>query len=474
MKILFVASEVFPLAKVGGLADVTSSLAIALRDLGHEPCLVLPKYRSIKAPAHRIKGKSSVVNLMGHSEPITLKETMLKGRIPVYLVENRRYFGVEGIYTQDELERFLFFSLSIPSVISQLGFHPDVVHCHDWHTSLVPLGFKEARLALPCIFTIHNLAYHGSFDQEFFQRSGLSSVWQKYIPTDAPRPGLNFISQGILLADILTTVSPTYASEILTPEYGEDLEQLLNYRRNELYGVLNGIDYDEYNPATDSYLERNYDSNTIERRDVNKLALQRESGLLQNSDIPLIGVVSRLEEQKGIDLLLQAIDQFIVESRAQLVILGEGREHYHRLLTETALKYRDRLSVLIAYDERLARLIYSGADMLLMPSRFEPCGLGQLIAMRYGAVPVVRNIGGLADTVKDVAQVNGNGFVFENYTVLEMLEAIKRAEESFYDRAEWQNLMRRNMKLDFSWNISAKKYEEVYLRARNVSQAYQV
>jgi len=474
MKILFVASEVFPLAKVGGLADVTSSLAIALRDLGHELCLVLPKYRSIKAPAQQIKGKSSVVNLMGHSEPITLKETMLKGRIPVYLVENRRYFGVEGIYTQDELERFLFFSLSIPSVISQLGFHPDVVHCHDWHTSLVPLGFKEARLALPCIFTIHNLAYHGSFDQEFFQRSGLSSVWQKYIPTDAPRPGLNFISQGILLADILTTVSPTYASEILTPEYGEDLEQLLNYRRNELYGVLNGIDYDEYNPATDSYLERNYDSNTIERRDVNKLALQRESGLLQNSDIPLIGVVSRLEEQKGIDLLLQAIDQFIVESRAQLVILGEGREHYHRLLTETALKYRDRLSVLIAYDERLARLIYSGADMLLMPSRFEPCGLGQLIAMRYGAVPVVRNIGGLADTVKDVAQVNGNGFVFENYTVLEMLEAIKRAEESFYDRAEWQNLMRRNMKLDFSWNISAKKYEEVYLRARNVSQAYQV
>jgi starch synthase len=474
MKILFVASEVFPLAKVGGLADVTSSLAIALRDLGHELCLVLPKYRSIKAPAQQIKGKISVVNLMGHSEPVTLKKTMLKGRIPVYLVENRHYFGVEGIYTQDELERFLFFSLSIPTVISQLGFQPDIVHCHDWHTSLVPLGLKEARLTLPCIFTIHNLAYHGSFDQEFFQRSGLSAVWQKYIPADAPRPGPNFMSQGILLADILTTVSPTYASEILTPEYGEDLEQLLKYRCNELYGIANGIDYNEYNPVVDPYLERNYDSTDIERRVENKLALQRKSGVPQNADIPLIGMVSRLEEQKGIDLLLQAIDQFIVESRAQLVILGEGREHYHRLLTEKALKYRDRLSVLIAYDERLARLIYSGADMLLMPSRFEPCGLGQLIAMRYGAVPIVRNIGGLADTVKDVAQVNGNGFVFQNYTVLEMLEAIKRAEESFLHRAEWQNLMKRNMKLDFSWNISARKYEEVYLLARDENQAYQV
>jgi len=474
MKILFVASEVFPLAKVGGLADVTSSLAIALRDLGHEPCLVLPKYRSIKAPIQDVKGRSLAVNLMGHSEPVTLKKTMLKERIPVYLVENRRYFGVEGIYTRDELDRFLFFSLSIPAVISQLGFHPDIVHCHDWHTSLVPLGLKEARLALPCIFTIHNLAYHGSFDQEFFQRSGLSSVWQKYIPADAPKPGPNFMSQGILLADILTTVSPTYASEILKPQYGEDLDQLLKYRCSDLYGIVNGIDYNEYNPVIDPYLESNYDSTDIERRVENKLALQRKSGVPQNADIPLIGVVSRLEEQKGIDLLLQAIDQFIVESRAQLVILGEGREHYHRLLTETALKYSDRLSVLIAYDERRARLIYSGADMLLMPSRFEPCGLGQLIAMRYGAVPVVRNIGGLADTVKDVSQVNGNGFVFENYTVLEMLEAIKRAEESFYDRAEWQNLMRRNMKLDFSWNISAKKYEEVYLRARNVSQAYQV
>jgi len=472
MKILFIASEAFPLAKVGGLADVTSSLAIALRDLGHEPCLILPKYGSIKGPNQEIQGKTFAVSLMGHSEPATLKKTVLKGRIPVYLVENDDYFGTEEIYTQDELKRFLFFSLSIPAIISQLDLHPDIIHCHDWHTSLVPLGLKQAKISLPCVFTIHNLAYQGPFDQQFFLRSGLSSVWQEYIPVSAPRPSLKFMSQGILLADILTTVSPTYASEILTPQYGEDLEQLLNYRRNELYGIVNGIDCDEYNPATDPYLERNYDSTTIERRADNKLALQRKSGLPQNPDIPLFGMVSRLEEQKGIDLLLQIIDPFITETRAQLVILGEGREHYHKLLAEAALKYPDRLSALIDYDERLARLIYSGGDMFLMPSRFEPCGLGQLIAMRYGAIPVVRHTGGLADTVKDVTQANGNGFVFQNYTGIEMVEAIKRAEENFYHWAEWQNLMRRNMKLDFSWKASARKYEEIYLRARNMSQAY--
>jgi len=468
MRILFIASEAFPLAKVGGLADVTSSLAIALRDLGHESCLILPKYGSIKTPIQDIQGKNVAVSFMGHYEQVALKMTRLKKGIPVYLVENDDYFGTQEIYTQDELKRFLFFSLSIPGIISQLDLRPDIIHCHDWHTSLVPLALKKAKIALPGIFTIHNLAYQGSFDQQFLSDSGLSSVWQEYIPVRAPRSSLNFMSQGILLADIVTTVSPTYASEILTPQYGEGLEQLLNYRRNELYGIVNGIDYDEYNPATDPYLERNYDSTTIGRRADNKLALQRKSGLPQNSDIPLFGMVSRLEEQKGIDLLLQAIEPFITETRAQLVILGEGREHYHALLAKSALKYPQRLSVFVANDEGLARLIYGGSDIFLMPSRFEPCGLGQLIAMRYGAIPVVRHTGGLVDTVKDVAEGNGNGFVFQDYAALEMLEAIRRAEDSFYHRNEWQKLMRHNMKLDFSWKASARKYEEIYLRARNM------
>jgi starch synthase len=468
MKILFIASEAFPLAKVGGLADVTSSLAIALHDLGHEPCLILPRYSSMKIPVQDVRRGNLVVSFMGHSEQVALKMTRLKKGVPVYLVENDHYFGTEEIYTQDELKRFLFFSLSIPAIISQLDLRPDIIHCHDWHTSLVPLWLKQAKISLPCVFTIHNLAYQGSFDQQFFLDSGLSHVWQEYIPVNAPKPSLNFMSQGILLADIVTTVSPTYASEILTPQYGEGLEQLLNCRRNELYGIVNAIDYGEYNPAIDPYLERNYDSTTIERRADNKLALQRKSGLPQNPDIPLFGMVSRLDEQKGIDLLLQAIGPFITETRAQLVILGEGREHYHKLLTEAVLKYPGRLAVIIARDEQLARLIYAGSDIFLMPSHFEPCGLGQLIAMRYGAIPVVRRTGGLVDTVKDVAAGNGNGFVFQSYTALEMLEAIKRTEESFYHREDWNDLMRHNMKLDFSWKASARKYEEIYLRARRM------
>jgi starch synthase len=474
MKIVFVASEAFPLAKVGGLADVTSSLATALQDLGHEPCLILPRYGSIRIPTQDVQGKNrdkaTTVSFRGHHEQVTLKMTKLKKRIPVYLVENQCYFGTEEVYTTDDLDRFLFFSLSIPSVISQLDLYPDIIHCHDWHTALVPLWLKKAKMELPCIFTIHNLAYQGSFDQQFSLDSGLSSVWQEYIPPSSPRPPLNFMSQGILLADIVTTVSSSYASEILTPQYGDGLERLLNYRRNDLYGIVNGIDYDQYNPATDRYLERNYDSTRTERRVENKLALQRKCRLPQNSDILLFGMVSRLEEQKGIDLLLQAIEPLITETRAQLVVLGEGQEHYHRLLAEAVLKYPERLSVVIARDEQLAHLIYGGSDIFLMPSRFEPCGLGQLIAMRYGAIPLVRYTGGLADTVKDVSDVNGNGFVFQAYTVSEMLEAIKRAEESFYHREEWQNLMRRNMKLDFSWKASAAKYEEAYLRARNVYQ----
>jgi len=473
MKILFVASEAFPLAKVGGLADVTSSLAIAVRDLGHEPCLILPRYGRVEAPAQRVPKGNFAVTFMGHDEQVAVNVTSLKKRVPVYLLENNDYFGTEEIYAGDGLKRFLFFSLTIPAVISQLDLRPDIIHCHDWHTALIPLWLKKAKMNVPCIFTIHNLAYQGSFDQRFLSDSGLSSVWQEYISASAPRPPLNFMSQGILLAGVVTTVSPTYASEILTPQCGAGLEQLLNYRRNDLYGIVNGIDYDEYNPATDPYLETNYDATTIERKGDNKLALQRKSKLPQNLDIPLVGMVSRLEEQKGIDLLLQALDQLIVETKAQLVILGQGRENYHRLLAEAALKYPDRVSVFIANDERLARLIYGGSDMFLMPSRFEPCGLGQMIAMRYGSVPVVRHTGGLADTVKDVGKGNGNGFVFENYAASEMLAAIRRAEGSFYHREERHSLMRHNMQLDFSWKASARKYEDIYLRAMRMSAIQQ-
>jgi starch synthase len=467
MRILFAASEAFPLAKIGGLADVASSLALALRALGHEPCLILPRYGSIRAPLEDVPGRDFAVSFMGHQEQVALKATRLREGVPVYLLENSRYFTTGEIYDQNELERFLLFSLAIPAVISRLDLRPDIVHCHDWHAALALLWLKHARMPVPGVFTIHNLAYQGSFDQQFLLRSGLSAVWREYLPVSAPEPGLNFLSQGILLADIVTTVSPTYAAEILTQQHGQGLEDLLSYRRSDLHGIVNGIDYDEYNPTTDPHLVKNYDSATLEGRAENKLALQRRSGLPEDPEITLLGMVSRLEQQKGIELLLQAIEPFVNETSAQLVILGRGREDYHRLLGEAVMKHSSRLSAFTSYDEGLAHLIYAGCDIFLMPSRFEPCGLGQLIAMRYGAVPLVRRTGGLADTVRDVAEGGGHGFVFQDYTAEAMLEAIKRAEQSFCHRTEWENLMKRNMDLDFSWKASARRYEQLYLRARD-------
>jgi len=471
MRILFVASEAFPLIKVGGLADVTSSLAVALRDLGHEPCFVLPRYSGIEVPIRDAPEKSIAVALGTIKERVAVSRTMLREGIPAYLVENDDYFGTEDVYTQDELRRFLFFSRCIPGVITELDLRPDIVHCHDWHTALVPLWLREARMPLPVVFTIHNLAYQGSFDPQFLDNYGLLSVWDEHIPRGAPQPGLNFMSQGLLLADVLTTVSPSYASEILTMDYGESVGQLLKYRRDDLHGIVNGIDYDEFDPATDPNLRTNYDCTTTRRRAENKLALQRNTGLPQDPDTPLLGMVSRLEEQKGIDLVLQAIEPLVAGTETQMVILGRGQEHYQTALVEAARRFPERLSVSVAYDEQAARLIYSGCDFFLMPSRFEPCGLGQLIAMRYGAVPVVRHTGGLADTVKDVRQKGGNGFVFEEYTADAMLKAIKRAERSFYHGGEWQSLIRHNMNQDFSWKKSALQYEEIYVQALKAARA---
>ncbi len=460
-----VASEAYPLVKVGGLADVTGSLATALRNLGHEPSIMLPRYRSISAGLRDTHQTGISVAIGARSERATVRETMLSEGIPAYLVENDDYFGTGDVYTQDELTRFLFLALSIPEVISRLDLRPDVIHCHDWHTALVPLFLKRAAMRTPVVFTIHNLAYQGAFDEEFLSRYRLSSVWDEYVPPGAPRPGMNFLSQGILHSDILTTVSPTYASEILAADPGGSVGHLLQCRRDDLHGIVNGIDYDEFNPATDPHLESNYNYTTVARRCGNKLAFQRNTGLPHDPNTPLFGMISRLEEQKGIDLVLQAIPSLVVETGAQLAILGRGQEHYHRRLNELAIEYPDRISVSIRHDEGAARLIYGGSDMFLMPSLFEPCGLGQLIAMRYGAVPVVRKTGGLADTVKDVSEQEGNGFVFSDYNADEVLRAIKRAEESFRHREAWEKLIGHNMTRDFSWNNSAGKYEEIYLQA---------
>ncbi|HIE16605.1 MAG TPA: glycogen synthase, partial [Dehalococcoidia bacterium] len=348
-------------------------------------------------------------------------------------------------------------------MLSRLDWQPEVIHCHDWHTALIPTWVRREGLKYATVFTIHNLAYQGSFDHTFLAYSELDKDWQLW-PPDAPEPVLNFLSQGILWADVVTTVSETYAKEILTPEYGEGLERLLCYRREQLVGIVNGLDYEEYNPATDRFIPLRYDISTADKKVGNKLALQRHAGFTEDVEMPLIGMVSRLDEQKGLDIVIESFDYFFRETKAQMVILGRGREQYHSLLRQAADKYPERLAVFIEFDDILARLIYAGCDIFLMPSRFEPCGLGQLIAMRYGAVPLVRHTGGLADTIEDLTPDlgEGSGFVFKDYDSDSMLVAVKRAVDSYRNKEGWWGVVRRIMALDFSWQASAKKYESLY------------
>ena len=465
MKILFIAAEATPLVKVGGLADVVGSLPKALNGLGHEVRVMMPRHGIIdtaRFPATTVIDSLNV-QVMQDTKAISLKITELPNKVKVYLVASDEFFNSTEVYGKDEMKRFLLFCRAVVEILPGLDWQPEIVHCHDWHTALVPLWLKRNDYPYPSIFTIHNLAYQGAFDRSFLAASGLEQDWQ-LLPTGAPAPALNFMSQGILWADLVTTVSETYAREILTPEYGAGLDHLLRYRREKLFGIVNGIDYEEYNPATDPFIPAKYGASTLKRRSTNKLALQKRAGFTENAAIPLIGMVSRLDEQKGLDILVGAFASLFQKTRIQMVILGRGREQYHNLLRQAASRYSQQLAVFIDFDDALAHLIYAGCDMFLMPSRFEPCGLGQFIAVRYGAVPVVRRTGGLTDTVQDLTQdiSEGTGFVFQDYDSKALSTAVQRAIDAYKEKEAWQGVMRRIMALDFSWQASAKKYQSLY------------
>jgi len=471
MNILFVAAEAAPLVKVGGLADVVGSLPKALIEIGHDVRIIMPGYGIIDTAAF---SASSVIDgvdieVMKATERVSLKVAELDGRVKVYLVESDEFYNSTEIYGEDELKHFFLFCRAVVNILPEMDWQPEIVHCHDWHTALVPLWLKESDYRCASIFTIHNLAYQGFFDDKFSIGTGLENYGQLR-PTDAPDLPLNFMSRGILWADMVTTVSETYAKEILTPEYGAGLDHLLRYRKERLVGIVNGLDYEEFNPATDVCIPTKYDASTVEKRISNKLALKKRAGFSEDVAAPLIGMVSRLDEQKGLDILTASFDSLFQGLEAQVVILGRGREEYHNLLRQAANKYPKQLAVFIDFDDALARLIYAGCDVFLMPSRFEPCGLGQLIAMRYGAIPIVRHTGGLVDTVQDLTQDlgKGSGFVFQNYDPEAMLFAIQRAINSYEEKA-WQDVIRRIMALDCSWQTSARKYEALYMKALELS-----
>jgi len=364
-------------------------------------------------------------------------------------VESEGLFPGSRIYGEaNDLERYLAFCQAALELPKQLGWRPDVFHCNDWHTAPIGFGLRNRAWGdafyrdTASVLTIHNRRYRG------------------------PDELADFLCQGIYYADAVTTVSETYAREILTPEYGEGLHPLLWERQDRLFGILNGLDYGEYDPARDPHLAANFDASSLDRRSANKAALQQQTGLAPNADVPLVGMVSRLTEQKGMDLTLEVMETVLREGAAQLVVLGTGDEAYHRAFRDLAQRHLGGASVTIAFDNALAQLIYGGCDLFLMPSRFEPCGLGQLIALRYGAIPVVRHTGGLADTVRDYSgpDSQGNGFVFQEYSAGALMAALLRALAVFQQADEWRRLQVRCMGLDFSWERSAQRYQDDYRR----------
>jgi starch synthase len=476
LKILFLASEVVPFAKTGGLADVAGALPKALKSLGHDIRVAMPHYGFIDRQKFNLNDLlyDVPVPMNGRVETSGVLEGRIGDTVPVYMIENSKYYEREGIYMyHDDADRFIFFCRAAMEMLKRMDWVPDVIHCNDWHTAIIPNWLKTIYKDDPfyqrmvSIYSIHNLSYQGVFGQRVLEIAGIDQYQFMVPPGVSERNQINMMGRGIFFADLISTVSDTYAEEILTPEYGQGFDWLLRERRNRLYGILNGIDYEENNPATDPHIYQHYDLHNFEPKLQNKLALQREAGLAEAAHTPLIGLISRLADQKGFDLIGQVIDQMMQNLEFQFILLGTGSEQYHNLFNEIKQRYPDRSAVYLTFNAALAQKIYAGSDLFLMPSRFEPCGLGQLLAFRYGSVPVVRETGGLKDTVinYDPSTGDGNGFTFIHYDALAMYTAIVRAIETYKYKAQWQKIVQRGMSADFSWERAAHKYVELYRRA---------
>ncbi|MDH7478441.1 MAG: glycogen synthase GlgA [Syntrophomonadaceae bacterium] len=478
MRILLAAAEVNPLAKTGGLADVAGSLSQAIHTAGHDIRVIMPAYSWIEPLKKGFIKKEGILKVrMGEEEAEGgVWEGSLKG-MPVYLIENDFYYNRNGLYGTpdgrdfpDNARRFAFFCHAVLESLKLLSFRPEVIHCNDWHTALIPVllntRYSEDPFYHPIhtVFTIHNLGYQGQFAAQEAAALGIDP--RMYHPDYLELHGrLNLLKGGIVFADILTTVSPSYAREIQTSEMGFGLEADLSSRADRLYGILNGIDVEEWSPAQDPFISSRYDlTNFREMKLANKQSLQQELGLEEES-VPLLAVVSRLAEQKGIDILIEALPRLLAEE-LQLVILGTGDEYYGQQLTRVAKQHHGRFSLNLTFSNPLAHRIFAGSDLLLVPSRYEPCGLSQMIGLRYGTVPLVRSTGGLKDTVVDINEPGGkgNGFVFFDYSAEALFTAVKRALGLYRHPETWNELIRRGMSADFSWRSSALEYIALYYK----------
>ncbi|HSF15696.1 MAG TPA: glycogen synthase GlgA [Vicinamibacteria bacterium] len=454
MKIAFVTSELAGFAKVGGLADVAASLPRAIARLGHDVFVFVPLYR-------KIDGLRLVLD-----NPHPLWHASLHG-IPTYFLESPKYFSGRSVYGDeagdyaDNAFRFAFFSRAVLETVEAAGLEPDVVHVNDWPTALAPV-FTRGRL--PMVLTIHNLAYQGVFPREWLDALGLPRELF-HIDGLEFHGKINFLKGGLMTADALTTVSPAYAREIQAPELGAGLDGVMRLRSKELVGILNGIEPSEWDPESDPALVARYSSRRLEGKHENKVAVQKELGLEATAEAPLLGIVGRLDRQKGFDLLLEATPTLMAEG-AQLAVLGSGSSETLRRFRALAESYPGALAAEPGFNDELGRRIYAGADFFLMPSRYEPCGIGQMIALRYGTLPVVRETGGLRDTIRDLDADPraGNGFVFHDFSADDLLSAVRRAIRLFEDRGRLRHVVARAMRQDFSWKASALRYEEVYER----------
>jgi starch synthase len=477
LKVLLAASEVVPFAKTGGLADVVGALPRALLKLGCEVAVVLPKYRSISPEKYKLKVavKDMPVPMgMGEMNADILSTRLGDTHATAYFIQNDRYFDREGFYGtpegdyHDNAERFAFFSRAVLEMPKALHWKPDVLHLNDWQTGLAAAYLKTLYKGDPAysttksLFTIHNMAYQGLFPKYILPMTGIG--WEEFTPDKLEfYDQVNYLKAGLIYSDALNTVSERYAQEIQTDEFGHGLQGVLKSRASDLHGIVNGIDYNEWNPATDREIPAQYTLKSQEKKLESKRKLLEEMGLEFKARVPVVGLVSRLTDQKGLDLVAEIIESFL-SMDVQFVVLGTGEPRYHTLFEKLGQRFRSKLAVALKFDQRLSKMIYAGSDLFLMPSRFEPCGLGQMIAMKYGTIPLVRRTGGLADTVENLSLdgKKGTGFVFDDYRGDDLLLAIKRAVEAFHQPKLWKDLIQRAMKEDFSWDVSAQKYLDLY------------
>jgi starch synthase len=493
MKIAICASEVVPFAKTGGLADVAGALPLALEEEGQDVIIVMPRYKTIpeakfnpsttlrfdrlsirpervqRVEGLRINGEQSRTIKINRLKPDISYSTAGK-RIRVYFIENEKYFNRDNLYTDkngdypDNLDRFAYYCRRTLELLKEINFQPDIINVHDWQASLIPVYLKTSYANesfyknTKTVLTIHNIGYQGLFPKEEFPKLRLD--WSLFDMEKLEFYGkVNLLKGGIVFSDLINTVSPTYSKEIQSKEFGFGLEGILFKRKESLFGILNGLDYSIWNPETDKFIAANFSRNNINGKSKDKEDLQRVCNLPVKKDIPLFGIVSRLAQQKGFDILAEAIDT-ICNLDLQLVILGTGDFKYHVLLGDIAKKYPKVISLHLKFDDCLAHKIYAGSDIFLMPSKYEPCGLGQLISLKYATIPLVFKTGGLADTVdKD------NGFVFQQYKKEDLIRSIKDAIQVFKDRKKWDKLMRTAMECNFSWAESARGYIQLYEKA---------